>query len=80
MDHVALGWLQTKKELKGRLARWGIQLQEHTFQVIPRTGVQMAAADALSRNPVGPAGDTTHPDYMIFDALCVNLEEVWLEQ
>ncbi|GBO27785.1 Retrovirus-related Pol polyprotein from transposon 412 [Araneus ventricosus] len=40
----------------------------------------MVAADELSRNPVEPAEKTQQPEYMIFEAQCVDLEEIWMEQ
>lgn len=75
-DHAALAWLQTKRELKGRLARWAIQLQEYTIQITPRKGAQMVTADALSRNPVGPPERTAVPDAMVLVAQCVSLEDI----
>ncbi|GBN34938.1 Retrovirus-related Pol polyprotein from transposon 412 [Araneus ventricosus] len=41
---------------------------------------QMLAANAFSRNPVEPAEKTQQPEYMIFEAQCVDLEEIWMEQ
>ena len=51
-DHQYLTWLQGLKELKGRLARWILSLQEYQFQIKHRPGRQNGNADALSRFPV----------------------------
>ncbi len=41
-----------KKQLGPRIARWWLQLQEYTFDVVYRPGDRMKHVDALSRNPV----------------------------
>ncbi|KMQ82513.1 gag-pol polyprotein, partial [Lasius niger] len=51
-DHVALEALQTAKELKGRVARWAIQLQEFPIVIKHRPGPELVVPDALSRDPV----------------------------
>ena len=49
-DHSALRWLHSV-EPKGRIARWVMQLQEHSFDIKHRAGVAHKNADALSRLP-----------------------------
>jgi hypothetical protein len=52
-DHSALTWLMKKAVPRGnRLARWILNLSEHTFTIEHRPGIQIAHVDALSRNPV----------------------------
>lgn len=41
-----------KKELVPRIARWWLQMQEYTFDIVYRPGDRMKHVDALSRNPV----------------------------
>lgn len=51
-DHQALIWLQTKKDLQGRLARWSLLLMECDLTVRYRSGKLQINADTLSRFPV----------------------------
>nr|GFA32421.1 reverse transcriptase domain-containing protein [Tanacetum cinerariifolium] len=48
-DHSALKYLFQKKDLKARLLRWVLLLQEFTFKVIDTKGAENLAANHLSR-------------------------------
>ena len=48
-DHIALKWLQSVKQMTGRLARWSLLLQGYDFTIYHRPGKKNTAADALSR-------------------------------
>ncbi|GJV46130.1 reverse transcriptase domain-containing protein, partial [Tanacetum coccineum] len=48
-DHFALKYLFAKKDLKARLLRWVLLLQEFKFKVIDTKGAENLAADHLSR-------------------------------
>nr|GEU38277.1 reverse transcriptase domain-containing protein [Tanacetum cinerariifolium] len=48
-DHSALKYLFSKKDLKERLLRWVLLLQEFTFKVVDTKGAENLAADHLSR-------------------------------
>lgn len=48
-DHASLQWLQNLKDPTGRLARWALRLQAHTFDLIHRKGALNVVPDALSR-------------------------------
>ena len=48
-DHIALKWLMTTTNLKGKLARWAFELQEYDFDITYRKGASNGNADALSR-------------------------------
>nr|GEY12957.1 reverse transcriptase domain-containing protein [Tanacetum cinerariifolium] len=49
MDHFALKYLFAKKDLKARLPRWVLLLQEFTFKVVDTKGAKNLAADHLSQ-------------------------------
>jgi hypothetical protein len=53
-DHGALQWLGTKKSANTKLERWALQLQEYTFTVHYKRGVENVVADCLSRYGVSP--------------------------
>nr|GFA20972.1 reverse transcriptase domain-containing protein [Tanacetum cinerariifolium] len=48
-DHSALKYLFVKKDVKARLLRWVLLLQEFDFQVFDTKGAENLAADHLSR-------------------------------
>jgi len=48
-DHSTLKWLQTCKILKGKRARWIMELQQYDFSIRHQPGKTNANADALSR-------------------------------
>jgi len=48
-DHAALKWLESMKQLDGRLGRWALKLQQYQMNIIGRPGKQNGNADALSR-------------------------------
>ncbi|KAG0755733.1 hypothetical protein G6F57_013048 [Rhizopus arrhizus] len=52
-DHHSLQFLNKGKltDLRGRLARWTLLLQQHDFDIVYRPGSQNAGPDALSRYP-----------------------------
>ena len=52
-DNNVVRWLCSKKDLKGKFARWMMELQEYDFQIHHLKGVDNVVADALSRYPVG---------------------------
>lgn len=57
-DHQALQSLQNKHtDLRGRLGRWALSLQQHDFKIVYRPGSKNAGPDALSRYPVAPVSD-----------------------
>nr|GEV98723.1 reverse transcriptase domain-containing protein [Tanacetum cinerariifolium] len=49
MDHSALKYLFAKKDVKARLLRWVLLLQEFDFKVLDTKGAENLAADHLSR-------------------------------
>ena len=53
-DHEALKSLLNTPQPSGRLARWGIALQELDLRIHYRPGKKNSNADALSRCPLGP--------------------------
>jgi hypothetical protein len=48
-DHAALKTLQTQKIIKGRRAKWIMELQQYNFTIKHRSGRENKNADALSR-------------------------------
>jgi hypothetical protein len=50
-DHAALNWLRRTPEPIGQQARWLSLMEEYTFNVKHRPGVQHGNADGLSRRP-----------------------------
>ena len=51
-DHRPITYLLTLKDPKGRMARWIARLQEYSFEVRYRPGIDNDVADCLSRRPV----------------------------
>ena len=47
-DHAPLQWLSAQK-MEGMLCRWALAMQEYDFQIMYRTGILNATADAHSR-------------------------------
>jgi len=50
----ALQWLGSKKSANAKLERWALRLQEYTFTVHYKRGVENVVADCLSRYGVSP--------------------------
>lgn len=48
-DHAALQWLKNIVNPTGKLARWSLNLQQYSFDVVHRKGKYNVVADALSR-------------------------------
>ena len=55
-DHHSLQFLHSSKsmDLRGRLGRWTLMLQQHDFDIVYRPGVKNSGPDDLSRFPVDP--------------------------
>ena len=56
-DHEALKSLLNTPQPSGKLARWGLALQEMDLEIVHRSGKKNANADALSRSPLSSATD-----------------------
>ena len=48
-DHRPLVWLQSKKDVKGKLGRWALRLMEFEMEIRHIKGTENIDADALSR-------------------------------
>lgn len=48
-DHVAIKYLLSKKEVKPRLIRWVLLLQEFDIEILDKKGVENVIAHHLSR-------------------------------
>ena len=52
-DHSPLSYLNSRRSVNGRVARWGLILQDYAFTIEHVSGRMNAVADVLSRLPVG---------------------------
>lgn len=50
-DHAALLWLFKQSDLKGRLARWVLKIQQYDFDIVHVKGKNNIVPDAISRFP-----------------------------
>ena len=57
-DHIALKALLNTPHPSGKLARWGLALQELDLEICYRPGKTNSNADALSRSPISPETQT----------------------
>ncbi len=48
-DHAALQWLNRARFTNSKLERWALCLQEHSFEILYKEGVENTVADCLSR-------------------------------
>ena len=60
IDHAALKWIRTNKNITGRLARWSILLQSYDFEVIHKPGKLNTNADGLSRREYDNSSPPSH--------------------
>ena len=60
-DHQALKSLLNTPQPSGKLARWGMAIQELDLTIEYRAGRKNEKADALSRNPVGSVAAGSEP-------------------
>ena len=60
-DHQALKSLLNTPQPSGKLARWGMAVQELDLEVFHRSGKKNSNADALSRFPLPSTGDDPDP-------------------
>ena len=51
-DHSALRYIHSYKHTNDRLLRWSLKMQDYTFSVEHKPGVEHVDADALTRMPV----------------------------
>ncbi len=77
-DHTAIQNLFKHKNLRGRIARWFVTLQNYeiSFEYIP--GKKNTAADALSRNIGSP--ETNSPVYCLQNLTTLDNELLYTEQ
>ena len=61
-DHMSLAYIKNHTKVKGRVARWAIELQNYTFTVVHRKGSSNTNADAISRLENLPQHETNY-DY-----------------
>ena len=67
-DHEALKSLLNTPQPSGKLARWGLSLQEMDLEILYRPGKGNSNADALSRSPVA---DVSSDEPLPFQAIAV---------
>ena len=69
-DHEALKALLNTPQPSGKLARWGMSLQELDVHIVNRPGRSNAKADALSRYPLeGEGSEVTMPFTLVASAM-----------
>jgi transposase InsO family protein len=49
-DHMALRWLMSLREPRGRLARWMVEIQEFDYEISHVPGEKLVVPDCLSRD------------------------------
>ena len=64
-DHSALTYLLNTPQPSGKLARWGMAIQELNLTIKHRSGHSNVNADTLSRSPLPDSEDATEPDGVI---------------
>lgn len=72
-DHQSLKWLMKLQEPSGRLGRWILELQQHSFEICYRKGALNKVADALSRNPVSPPPDPEGEETNLSNEYAINV-------
>jgi hypothetical protein len=70
-DHAALKYLLTKKDVKPRLIRWILLLQEFDIEIRDKKGVENSVADHLSRLQYKESHELPINDYLRDETLLI---------
>jgi hypothetical protein len=77
-DHTTLKYLLTKKDVKSRLIRWILLLQEFDLEIKDKKGVENYVADHLSHLQFEKSAELPINDYMRDDTLLkVSTTDPW---
>ena len=74
-DHQTLRSLLNTPQPSGKLARWGMALQEMDLVIKHRSGRHNANADALSRAPLSRICDATDPPTRVIAHLSSKVDD-----
>lgn len=75
-DCAAVVTTKSTTPLIPRIARWWLNLQEYDFELVHRSGAQLAYVDALSRSPVEPAREAA----MVTEVATMQLQDPKLKR
>ena len=76
-DHSALQYLMHKKDVKARLIRWILLLQEFDLEIRDKMAVENVVADHLSRIPNSPCNELPINDDFPDEQPLIVVREPW---
>ena len=74
-DHHSLCSLNKVKDLKGKLGRWMLEMMEHQYDIVHKSGILHVDADALSGCPLQAGPED--PELQVFATVAMDEVDLW---